>query len=560
MQKAKRLRELFENEELIRVVGAHNGLTAKLVERHGFDAVWASGFEVSTSYGVPDANILTMSDYVQAAINMNDATNLPVILDADTGYGNSSNVIYLVKKLEAARIAAMCIEDKVFPKVNSYIPGRQELASISEFVGKIMAAKNAQESKEFMVFARVEALIAGWSQEEALKRAHSYIDAGADGILIHSKSNTPEEIIEFVKLWGNRAPLIIVPTSYPSITEEEIKDLGIKMVIYANPGIRAAIKAIDDTLAELKGASTLSSVLDRIAPMNFVFELQDMPKLKEYEREYLRTGKENVIAIIPAAGDDSKQPSLKDLLRDVPLTMLDINGKPLLQRNIEMLNSFGIQDITVIGGYKGEEITLDCIKLIQNQDYHKTHIMHSIMLAKEKLKEKTIILFSDILFQKDIIERLLAAKEDVVLVIDKSYRENPSKTKKMDLVITKFPPQEGFRVISPSRENPILKIGKNIPPEEAGYEFVGIATFSKKGIEILKNEYEKLESEKDKCKRFHEAESFENLSFTDMIQILIDKGYTISSLEIYKGWTEIRSFEDYRRTCSMLTHQKTVEM
>jgi phosphoenolpyruvate phosphomutase len=117
---------------------------------------------------------------------MNDAVSIPVVSDCDVGYGNSNNVMHMVRKYEAAGIAAVCIEDKRFPKVNSYIPGRQELAPIAEFVGKFLAAKNTQRTSDFMVIARVEALIAGWGQEEALKRAHTYAEAGADAIFIHS--------------------------------------------------------------------------------------------------------------------------------------------------------------------------------------------------------------------------------------------------------------------------------------------------------------------------------------------------------------------------------------
>lgn len=186
-EKSRILKNLFKKDGVIQIVGAHDGLSAKLVERNGFDGVWASGFEISTSYGVPDANILTMSQFLERACEMNDAVAIPVIADCDTGFGNSNNVIYLVKKYESAGIAAITIEDKKFPKVNSYIPGRQELAPVAEFVGKILAAKNAQRTKDFMVIARVEALIAGVGEKEALKRASAYANAGADAIFIHSK-------------------------------------------------------------------------------------------------------------------------------------------------------------------------------------------------------------------------------------------------------------------------------------------------------------------------------------------------------------------------------------
>ncbi len=153
--KPRKLRELFENDGVVRIVGAHDGLGAKLVELSGFDGVWASGLEISASHALPDANILTMTQYLEAASIMNDAVSLPVIADCDTGYGNSNNVMHMVRKYEAAGIAAVAIEDKKFPKVNSYVPGRQELASVAEFVGKILAAKNTQQTKDFMIITTI---------------------------------------------------------------------------------------------------------------------------------------------------------------------------------------------------------------------------------------------------------------------------------------------------------------------------------------------------------------------------------------------------------------------
>jgi len=193
MDKSAKLRELLEREGVIRLVGAHNALGARLIEKAGFEGVWASGLEISASYAVPDANIVSMSQYLDAARQMNEAVSIPIVSDCDTGYGNANNVIYMVKMFEAAGIAGVCIEDKKFPKDNSLLEGgRQNLASIEEFQGKIKAAKDTQESEDLVIIARLEALIAGWGQEEALKRAHAYTDAGADVILIHSRKNTPD--------------------------------------------------------------------------------------------------------------------------------------------------------------------------------------------------------------------------------------------------------------------------------------------------------------------------------------------------------------------------------
>src|SRR3989338_3535778 len=203
-KKTTRLRQLFRSKPILRIVGAHNGIEAKLIERNRFDGVWASGLEISTAHGVPDANILTMTEHLAAARSINEATSLPVICDCDTGFGNAANVMHIVKKYETAGIAAVVIEDKLFPKLNSFIAGRQKLASVEEFVGKLEAAKSAQENPDFMVFARIEALIAGWGMDEALRRADAYAGAGADGIVIHSKASTPEEIFTFSEQWSGK--------------------------------------------------------------------------------------------------------------------------------------------------------------------------------------------------------------------------------------------------------------------------------------------------------------------------------------------------------------------
>lgn len=288
--KARRLRQMFREKDLVRIVGAHDGLTARLVEKHGFDGVWASGLEISASHAVPDANILTMTDYLEAAVEMNEATSIPIVADCDTGYGGLNNVVRTVNKFESSGIAAICIEDKRFPKINSlFHGGRHEMVPVSEFAAKIVAAKKAQERSDFMVFARVEALIAGLGLEEALKRARAYASAGADGIFIHSKSRDPEAIVEFVKSWDGDVPLIVCPTTYPSLTEKEIRRLGkIKMVIYANHVLRSAIRAINSTLSEIyeKG---IVEIDEKIASLQEVFELQGMPQMLKYEEEIRRS-------------------------------------------------------------------------------------------------------------------------------------------------------------------------------------------------------------------------------------------------------------------------------
>ena len=290
MNKAKKLRELLTTQKLTKIVGAHNGLSAKLVERAGFDGVWASGLEISASYGIPDASLISMNQFLEAARSMNEVIDIPIVADCDTGYGNAMNVIYLVKRYEEAGIAGVSIEEKKFPKDNSLLAGgRQELLRVEEFEGKIEAAKSAQKSSDFMVIARVEALIAGWGQEEAQMRAHRYAEAGADAILIHSKDSDPAEIIEFVSNWDLDVPLVLVPTNYPSLKEKDIEALGkVKMVIYANHGLRAAIKGMETIFTKIKSDGGIDDLTELIDPVSYVFEIQGVPEMKERERKYLK--------------------------------------------------------------------------------------------------------------------------------------------------------------------------------------------------------------------------------------------------------------------------------
>jgi phosphoenolpyruvate phosphomutase len=289
-EKAKQLRRSMVEKDLLVGVGAGTALEAKLIERAGFDFVWSSSLGISASYAVPDASLISMTQYLEAARAMNEVIDIPIVADCDTGYGNVNNVIYATKLFEQAGIAGMSIEDKQFPKDNSLLPGgRQVLASMEEFAGRVMAAKDTQRSEDFVVIARVEALIAGWGREEALQRAQHYVEAGADCILIHSKAPKPDEVLEFISNWDLPTPLVLVPTTYPSLTGEAINKLGkVKMVIYANHPLRASIKAVESVLDEIKVMGGIHTIDEMMVPVSHVFEIQGVPGMKEHERKYLR--------------------------------------------------------------------------------------------------------------------------------------------------------------------------------------------------------------------------------------------------------------------------------
>lgn len=287
--KVAKMRAMLTRPGISVGVGAGDALSARLIDRAGFDFIWSSGFCISASYAVPDASLISMSQFLAAARSMNEVISIPIIADCDTGFGNANNVIYAVKKFEQSGVAGICLEDKKFPKDTSLLKGgRQELAPVEEFVGKIRAAKDTQQNSDFTVIARVEALIAGLGQEEALRRALRYVEAGADCILVHSKSNQPAEILEFVRNWDSPIPLVLVPTAYPSLTAKAIEELGkVKLVIYANQPLRAAVKAQEELLNEIKQAGGIHTVDGMMVPVSHIFELQGVPAMKENEKRYL---------------------------------------------------------------------------------------------------------------------------------------------------------------------------------------------------------------------------------------------------------------------------------
>lgn len=284
--KARKLRKLLNGDKLVLVAGAHDGLSAKLAQKNGFHAIWASGLGISAVHTVPDASILTMTEFLQAAIVMNESCDLPVIADCDSGYGNVHNVVRMVEKYEAGGIAGVCIEDKVFPKLNSFDSGSQKLVSIEEFCAKIRAAKATQKDPDFVVIARVEALIAGLGQDEAYQRAKAYSEAGADAILIHSKQKTPNEIIEFLNRWDIDIPIVVVPTKYPNITFEELEKLGVRMSVYANQALRVTASAIDQVYKRIMQEGSTKSIESEIASVEEIFELQGVPNMKKRELEF----------------------------------------------------------------------------------------------------------------------------------------------------------------------------------------------------------------------------------------------------------------------------------
>lgn len=290
MNKNKVLRTALTNGKLFPVMSAHNPLAAKLAEEAGFSGIWGSGFELSASFAVPDANILSMGTHLEMMRAIARSVSIPLIADIDTGFGNAVNVSYVVPQYEAAGVSAIVMEDKTFPKDTSLrAEGRQELVRIEEFQGKVAAAAAARTDKDVVVIARTEALIAGLGQQEAIQRGLAYEEAGADALLIHSKQKTPHEVLAFIEAWPGKLPLVLVPTAYPQLTEDEIARLGkVSIVIYGNHAIRAAVYGMRTVFARIRKEGGIHEVDKMLPSVKEIIALQGDEFMRRIEAQFLR--------------------------------------------------------------------------------------------------------------------------------------------------------------------------------------------------------------------------------------------------------------------------------
>ncbi len=281
------LRKLVYDPEMLFVAEAHDALSAALAERAGFKALWASGLTISTILGYRDANEASWTEVADTIERMRSRTAVPILVDGDTGFGNFNNVRLFSKRLLARGAAGICIEDKLFPKMNSFVGDNHPLAEIEEFCGRIKAAKDAT-AEGLLLVARIEALIAGHGLQEALRRAHAYADAGADAILIHSRKSEATEILSFVSEWKNRLPVVIVPTKYYATPTEKFQQAEISTVIWANHGLRASLAAMENLYRQLHKEQSLLTIEQGVAGLEKIFEIFDYGELDVAERRYLR--------------------------------------------------------------------------------------------------------------------------------------------------------------------------------------------------------------------------------------------------------------------------------
>lgn len=488
MKKTTQFRNLLQSSELEFILEAHNGMSARIAEEAGFKGIWGSGLSLSAQFGVRDNNEASWTQVLEMLEFMSDATTIPILLDGDTGYGNFNNMQRLVHKLEQRDIAAVCIEDKLFPKTNSFIKGdAQPLADIDEFCGKIKAGKDAQRDDDFSIVARVEAFIAGWGLQEALRRAAAYHEAGADAILIHSALSVPDEVLAFKREWGDRCPVVIVPTKYYATPTDVFREHGFSICIWANQMMRAAIGAMQQTAKSLMEDENLLSVEDRIVPVSEVFRLQGAAELQEAEKRYLPKSAQGVRAIVLAASQGTE---LGELTETKPKAMVEIGGAPLLSHITAAYNAVGIKKITVVRGFGKQMMNLPGPDYVDNDEFADTGELFSLQTALAKLDDEqdTIISYGDVLFNKYIPQALSEEKDEFVIAVDTNWRESVNRHRLADYVRCSHPNSRqafGSRIV-------LERIGADLPEGAIHGEWMGFLKVGRTALPLLREMLEEI--------------------------------------------------------------------
>jgi phosphoenolpyruvate phosphomutase len=389
----------------------------------------------------------------------------------------------LVRKLEQRDVSAVCIEDKLFPKTNSFIGGhKQQLADMDEFCGKIKAGKDAQQDDDFVIVARVEALIAGWGLGEAMRRAEAYSAAGADAILMHSSATNADEILEFKREWGDRSPVVIVPTKYYRTPTDVFRDHGFSVAIWANHIMRSAVAAMQEAAAMIARDQNLLGVEERIVPVKELFRLQGASELEIAERLYLpeRGAKARAIVLAASRGSD-----LGDLTEDKPKAMVKVRGEPLLAHIVSTYQAVGLNGVTVVRGYRKDAVQLPELTYVDNDDYATTGELYSLHLALEETAdqdEALVVSYGDVLFRKYILEALTETEDDFAIAADANWLESVNRHRSADYVRCSMPNSRHAFYSQVTLE----EIRDDIAPDEIHGEWMGLLKVSKEGLPRLR--------------------------------------------------------------------------
>jgi len=527
VRKTTQLKRMIQRPELAFLMEAHNGLSAKVAEEAGFEGIWGSGLSISAALGVRDHNEASWTQVLEVVEFMADATKVPILLDGDTGYGDFNTMQRVIRKLESRGVAGVCIEDKIFPKTNSFIRGAgQPLAAIDEFAGKIKAGKDAQRDDDFVIVARVEAFIAGWGFEEAMRRAEAYRLAGADAILMHSALRSPTEILAFLKAWDNRLPVVIVPTKYYQTPTDVFRENKVSTVIWANHLMRSALSAMQATARTIFAEQTLINVEEKVAPLADVFRIQGEPELEEAEKRYLPKHGRSFKAVILAA---SRGEELGELTRDIPKAMVNIAGKPLLAHIVETYRAVNVKELTVVRGYKKEAVNLPAVKFVDNDDFASTGEVASLAKALGSIDGDVLISYGDVLFKKAIAQELTETDDDIVVMVDANVSESRNRGRAADYVRCSEPNSKR------AFYNTVTLQGFVAADGEVHGEWMGIVKLSPAGAKVVSERLKALATEPERLR---------TMKLPELLESIAHAGHPVRVIYTAGHWLDVDSVDD----------------
>lgn len=471
------LRRLLASPRPEYLLEAHNAMSALLVEEAGFGGIWASSLTLSCSHGVRDNNELSMTQVLDVLETMTECTSIPILFDGDTGYGGFNHFQLLVRKLCSRAVAGVCIEDKVFPKVNSFLrPETQPLVPIEEFCGKLRAGKDAQTHDEFVIVARTEALITGLGMEEALRRATRYAEAGADAVLVHSRASTFAEVAEFMDRWTHPVPVVVVPTSYYGTGPESFAAAGVSVVIWANQMLRSALQAMRRTAAALRESNTARDVEGEIAPLRAVFALQREDAKAQAEDRYAAGAGLRCVILAASRGSEPGEPA-----RELPACMVPVGGRPLLDKLLAGLRGEGVRDLVLVRGCGGERVAPEGVTLRDHEAWACTGELASLAAARDLLTGDTLISHGDVLFKRYILHELLASTAELAVVVDGSRSfagsARPANRVRVSAPAPRFYEEAEFR---------LMEARADLPDDQADGEWIGLLYASGGGAALLR--------------------------------------------------------------------------
>jgi phosphoenolpyruvate phosphomutase len=547
------LRRLLAAKQFVRIIEAHSGLSAMVGEGAAlhtddglltYDGLWESSLTDSAVKGWPDIELLSVDSRLHTIDEILQVTTKPLIVDGDTGK-SPTEFQYLVRRLERLGVSAVIVEDKVYPKRNSLDPtAKQTLEDPTVFAQKLERGKGAAIDSDFMIISRIESLIAGTGLDDALGRAKAYVLAGVDGVMIHSQKSDPTEILAFAEAYGplcerlgRRPPLICVPTTYNLITDQALADHGFNIIIHANHLLRASYKAMQEAARAILETDRSFEADAFCAPTSEIFSVVGFEHIKEQDRRDSRADRLSII--IPAAGKDRVFP-------ETPKSLIKVAGRPVLDYQIESIRKAGLTNnqIVVVRGHEAGQFTRNDILYAENERYLDTRSLHSLFCAEDAMAEGFLLVYSDLLFNDELVRKLVNSEGDIVLLLDRSYQyHRHGVDKNLDLVASAERGSLGRR-LRPMSLVDIARIGKGIPQGIAEYEFVGMAHVSERGAEVLRKVY--TDTKSAALSPFHEAPTFEQAQITDLFQEVIARGFQVRGLEVHMGWIEVHNRRDVR--------------